>query len=158
MKEYKNLVKALNRQSSVVDVNDYLKFSQASVCGKNILSVDIKVLNDNVINSQCEENIYIPGVHDQIFLNLSDTNLERVLKQVEELNLIENFAKLIQKINSYFSKSNVEFTIKAGKKPTTSGTTRSRKKKVEEVSEEATNIVATETLNESIDQPPTINN
>lgn len=133
IKEYKNLVKALNKGLNVVDVNDYLEFSQASVSGKNILSVDIKEVAE--VNTQTDSQTYIPGVHDQTFLKIEGTSLEKVFKQIEDENLIENLSKFITKVNSYFSKSNVEFTIKAGKKPATTSTSR-KKKKVDEVTAE----------------------
>ena len=137
IQDYKKFVTALNKNLTVVDVNKYLKFSNASICGKDILSVDIKSINvDEEIG--CDESTYIPGLHDQVYLNLTDTKLEKALEQTLELNLIENLSKLIDKITTYFQKSNVEFTIKAGKKTTSSSST-SRKKKVSDnvaVSEE----------------------
>lgn len=134
VKEYKNLVKALNKGLNVVDVNNYLEFSQASVSGKNILSVDVKDVVEEV-STPVDVQTFVPGVHDQVFLNIDQTAMAQVFKQIQDENLIENLSELLAKVNSYFSKSNVEFTIKAGKKPTSraSSTTTRRKKKTDEV-------------------------
>lgn len=126
MKDYKKFVKALNKNLSVVDVNKYLPFSNASICGKDILSVDIKNVSlEEVTENQEISNTYIPSLHDQLFLNIDGTKLEKLLDEIDEQNLVENLSKLIDRLLSYFTKSNVEFTIKAGKKQST--TTRKKK-------------------------------
>ena len=125
IKEYNSFVKAMNKASEIVSVGAHLKFSNATVSGKDVLSIDIKDLEEEV--KPQDNTVYIPGVHDQVYLNINDTKLEKLLIKLEEANLIENMSKLIDKLYSYFNKSNVEFTIKTGKKPTTS-----RKKKTTE--------------------------
>ena len=131
LKEYSAFVKALNKGEDVVEVGKYLKFSNATVSAKDVLSVDIKDLAEEV--KPQDNTVFVPGVHDKVFLDLSDTRLDALLTKLEELNIVENTDKLLQKLVSYFNKSNVEFTIKAGaKKPSTSST---RKKKTEVESE-----------------------
>lgn len=124
MKQYKKFVRALNKGLDIVDVNKYLPFSNASISGKDVISVDIKI-NEQNDQSKDPVNTFIPGLHDQVYLNLDGTQLENLLNKLAETNLVENLDKLIDKMISYFNKSNVEFTIKAGKK-----TTQPKKQKV----------------------------
>ena len=140
IKDYRKFVKALNRSESVVDVSKYLPFSNASVCGKDIVSVDIKSSAD--LNKDPEDAVktYVPGVHDQVYLNITGTDLEKLLNQLAETGFIEKCSNLIDKLYSYVSKSNVEFTIKTAKK--TPATT--RKKKVAEAPVEQTSEPASQ--------------
>ena len=128
MKEYKSFVKALNKEPSVLSVGKYLKFSSATISGKDVLSVDIKDFDMEA--KPLDNTVFIPGVHDKVYLDLTDTRLDALLDKLEELQVIENLDKLVQKLVGFLNKSNVEFTIKAGKKPTA---TTSRKKKEEQV-------------------------
>lgn len=123
LKEYSAFVKALNKEPSVVAVGKYLKFSNATISGKDVLSVDLKNLEEET--KPLDNTIFVPGVHDKVYLDLTDTRLDALLDKLEELQVIENMDKLVQKLVSYLNKSNVEFTVKAGKKPAT--TTRKKK-------------------------------
>ena len=115
MNEYKSFVKALNKNEAVVPVGKYLSFSQASISGKDIISVDLKSTQEVEIKESV--TTFVPGVHDQVYLNITGTDLEKLLSKLEETNLIENISKLIDKIYSYLNKSNVEFSIKTAKRP-----------------------------------------
>lgn len=126
-KEYNSFIKKLNKEPSVVNVGEYLKFSNATISGKDVLSVDVKDLESE--SKPLDNTIFIPGVHDKVYLDLTDTRLDNFLNRLEELQVVENMDKLVQKLVSFFNKSNVEFTVKAGKKPATT----SRKKKEEQV-------------------------
>lgn len=132
LKEYQKFVTAMNRGTDVVLVGKYLKFSNTSVCGKDILGIDIKDLEEEV--KPQDNTVYVPGVHDRVFLDISKTQLEDLIQKLNNTDLIDNLDKLVQKMVSYFNKANVEFTIKAGKKPSTSSTT-GRKKKAAAVEE-----------------------
>lgn len=114
IKEYSRFVKALNSSSNVVQVNKYLKFSNATVSSKDVLSIDIKDLE--VETKPLDNTVFIPGVHDRVYLDLNDTRLDNFLNKLEKLEIVENTDQLIKKLVSYFNKSNVEFTIKAGRK------------------------------------------
>lgn len=114
LKEYNKFVDALNKTDGIVQVGKYLKFSNATVSGKDVLSVDIKELAEEV--KPVDNTIFVPGVHDRVYLDFTDTRLEALLTKLEDLSLLENLDKLVQKLVSYFNKANVEFSIKAGKK------------------------------------------
>ena len=114
LKEYNKFVNALNKTDGIVQVGKYLKFSNATVSGKDVLSVDIKELAEGV--KPVDNTIFVPGVHDRVYLDFTDTKLEALLTKLEDLSLLENLDKLVQKLVSYFNKANVEFSIKAGKK------------------------------------------
>ena len=114
LKEYNKFVNALNKTDGIVQVGKYLKFSNATVSGKDVLSVDIKELAEEV--KPVDNTIFVPGVHDRVYLDFTDTKLEALLTKLEDLSLLENLDKLVQKLVSYFNKANVEFSIKAGKK------------------------------------------
>ena len=129
MKEYSKFVKVLNDSDEVIQVGKYLKFSNATVSGKDVLSVDIKDLETEV--KPLDNTIFIPGVHDKVYLDLTDTRLDALLDKMESLELIENLDKLIQKLVGFFNKSNVEFNIKAGKKTSAPTTTRKKKSDAE---------------------------
>ena len=116
MKEYKAFVKALNKEPNIINVGKFLGFSNATISGKDVLSVDIKDVGVNA--KPLEDTMFIPGIHDKVYLDLTDTRLDGFLDKLEDLQLIENFDKLVQKLVGFLNKSNVEFTIKAGKKPT----------------------------------------
>lgn len=123
--DYKKFVTALNKNKTVIDVNKYLPFSNASISGKDIISVDIK--DQAICETVDPVTTFVPGVHDQVYLNIEGSDLENILKQLAETHLIEKFSNLIDKLYSYVSKSNVEFTIKTAKK-----TAAPRKKKITE--------------------------
>ena len=127
MNEYKSFVKALNKNEAVVPVGKYLSFSQASISGKDVISVDLKSTQE--METKEAVTTFVPGVHDQVYLNITGTDLEKLLNKLEETNLIENTSKLVDKICSYLNKSNVEFSIKTAKKPSAP-----RKKKAAETS------------------------
>lgn len=114
LKEYNKFVNALNKTDGIVQVGKYLKFSNATVSGKDVLSIDIKELAEEV--KPVDNTIFVPGVHDRVYLDFTDTKLEALLTKLEDLSLLENLDKLVQKLVSYFNKANVEFSIKAGKK------------------------------------------
>lgn len=117
-KEYSKFVNALNNpKDEVVQVGKYLKFSNAIVSSKGVLSVDIKDLETEV--KPLDNTVFVPGVHDKVYLDLSDTRLDNFLNKLEELETLENLDVLVKKLVSYFNRSNVEFTIKSGKKTPT---------------------------------------
>lgn len=126
LKEYNKFVNAMNRGKDVVYVGKYLKFANTSVCGKDVLGIDVKELNDEI--KPVDNTIYVPGVNDRVFLDLSKTQLENLITKINDTQLIENLDILLKKMSSYFNKANVEFTIKAGKK-STSTSSGGRKKK-----------------------------
>ena len=129
IKEYNSFVKALNKEPSVVTVGKYLGFSNSTISGKDVLSIDIKDFDTEA--KPLDSTVFIPGVHDKVYLDLTDTRLDSFLNRLEELQVVENMDKLVQKLVSFFNKSNVEFTVKAGKKPTATP----RKKKEEQVTD-----------------------
>lgn len=108
-------MRELNKKPSIVNVGKYLKFSNATVSGENVLSVDIKDLEVEV--KPLDNTVFIPGVHDKVYLDLNDTRLDALLNKMEELSILDNTDKLLQKLVSFFNRNNVEFIIKAGKKP-----------------------------------------
>lgn len=114
LKEYNKFVNALNKTDGILQVGKYLKFSNATISGKDVLSIDIKELAEEV--KPVDNTIFVPGVHDKVYLDFTDTKLEALLTKLEDLSLLENLDKLVQKLVSYFNKANVEFSIKAGKK------------------------------------------
>ena len=126
LKEYQKFVAAMNKGNEVVAVGKYLKFSNTSVCGKDVLGIDIKELEEEI--KPQDNTVYVPGIHDRVFLDVSDTPLYEFVQKLNDIELIDNLDKLVQKLLSYFNKANVEFTIKAGKKSTT-GSTGTRRKK-----------------------------
>ena len=132
LKEYQKFVAAMNKSTDVVLVGKYLKFSNTSVCGKDVLGIDIKDLEEEV--KPQDNTMYVPGVNDRVFLDISKTQLEDLIQKLNNTDLIDNLDKLVQRMVSYFNKANVEFTIKAGKKTSTSSTT-VRKKKATTVEE-----------------------
>ena len=155
IKDYKKFVKILNKNLSVVDVGNYLKFSNASICGKDVLSVDIKTIDINDDVTEVENTTFIPGLHDQTYLNLKDTPLEEILQQMKDTDFIPNMNKLIEKLLSFFNKSNVEFTIKAGSKKSTSNGSGTTKKKSTSSVTANVNDVPSVTL---IEEQSTVNN
>lgn len=52
----------MNKASEIVSVGAHLKFSNATVSGKDVLSIDIKDLEEEV--KPQDNTVYIPGVHD----------------------------------------------------------------------------------------------
>ena len=127
MKEYNSFVKALNKEPNVITVGKYLGFSNATISGKDVLSIDIKDFDTEV--KPLDNTVFIPGVHDKVYLDLTDTRLDALLDKIEELEIIENSNKLLQKLVSFFNKSDFEFNIIAGKKPASTP----RKKKEEQI-------------------------
>lgn len=115
IKEYCAFNKALNKEDGVVEVGKYLKFSHATISAKDVLSVDIKDFDSEA--KPLDNTVFIPGVHDKVYLDLTDTRLDNLLNKMEEMEILDNTNKLLQKLVSFFNKSDVEFNIKAGKKP-----------------------------------------
>ena len=127
LKQYEKFVHAINKDTNnVVSVGKYLKFSNATVSGKDVLCVDIKILEEEI--KPVDNTVFVPGVHDKVFLDLTDTRLDALLTKLENLNVVENIDKLVQKLVSYLNRSNLEFTIKTTKKQTS--TTRKKKSEV----------------------------
>ena len=128
-KEYRKFVTAINSsiENSMLYVNKYLAFSNANISCKDVLSVDLKVINeDDIVESS---DIQVSGTPNQVCLSLNGTSIDELVTKVNNLALIENVDKLIQKFLAYFNKSNVEFTIKtAAKKKATTNITASKKK------------------------------
>lgn len=131
MKEFKNFKNALNRnKDSMIEVGDYLKFSNATISSANILGIDLKSLE---ATKDIVANMSIPGVHDKTYLDLGDTGLDILIEKLKTTNIIENLDKFVQKVNAMMAKKDVEVTIKAGgkKKSTPTASTTTTKKKVE---------------------------
>lgn len=129
LKEYSKFVTEMNKGKDVVSVGKYLTFSNTSICGKDVLGIDIKDEEEKEDNV----DVYIPGAERDVKVNLSDSQVEKLAETILNSDLIDNLNKGLQKLLTYFGKSNVELSIKAGKKtPTT------KKKKVEEVKTENT--------------------
>lgn len=132
--EYDKFVTALNKTEGVIQARKYLTFSDATVSGKDVLSVDIKEVEEDKIVSM-DDQVFVPGVRDTAYLNLDGSSLDELIKKLNENNTVELFSKLCEKLYSYFNKSNVEFSIKsAPKKP--SSTPAKKKKPVEQVATE----------------------
>ena len=130
LQEYSRFVKAMNKGQDVVNVGKYLKFSNTSICGKDVLGIDVKVIDDVVVDATNDDkNVYVPGVHDVVYLDISKTQLEELIKKLNDIELIDNLDKLCKKLVSYFNKANVEFSIKGGKKHSSTTTTSGGKKK-----------------------------
>ena len=123
IKEYSKFVEAMKRGKEVVAVGKYLTFSNTSVCGKDVLGIDIKDVDEEV-----KPEVVIPGTEREVKVDLSESQIEKLAEKVLNSDLLDNLNKSLQKLLTYFSKSNVELSIKAGKKqPAT------KKKKVEDV-------------------------
>lgn len=122
MKEFKAFKSALNKKSnnSMIEVGDYLKFSNATISTTSILGVDLKTLDE--VKDLALANMSIPGVHDKTYLDLGDTGIDILINKLETTNVIENLDKFLQKVNTMMSKNNVEVTIKAGTKKKTTST------------------------------------
>lgn len=134
IKEYSKFVSALNRSSDgVVQVGKYLKFSNATVSRKDILSLDIKDLE--VEYKPLDNTIFIPGIHDKVYLDLTDTRLEAILDKLESLNVLENLNKFIQAFTDNTQSKNELKEVE--KKSTTS----KKKKKVTVESVEDNTII-----------------
>ena len=104
------------------------------------ISIDIKN-KDTTTKEKADVVVQVPGAHDQVFLNLQGTALEALITKVNGLALLDNLDKLVQKLLTYFNKSNVEFTIKAAaKKKSVNSGGGSSKKKVEPLSETTTDF------------------
>lgn len=116
MKEFKAFKKALNNNNnkSMIEVGDYLKFSNATISATSVLGVDLRTLDE--VKDLSLANMSIPGVHDKTYLDLGDTGIDVLINKLETTNVIENLDKFLQKVNSMMSKNNVEVTIKAGTK------------------------------------------
>ena len=139
MKEFKAFKSALNRNNKpMVEVGDYLKFSNATISATSVLGVDLKTLDE--VKDLSLANMSIPGVHDKTYLDLGDTGIDILINKLETTNIIENLDKFLQKVNTMMSKNNVEVTIKAGTKKKT--TTIPKKQIVEK---EVENIVKEDT-------------
>lgn len=129
MKEFKAFKSALNRKNrTMIEVGDYLKFSNATISAISVLGVDLKTLDE--VEDLSLANMSIPGVHDKTYLDLGDTGIDILINKLETTNVIENLDKFLQKVNAMMSKNNVEVTIKAGTKKKATTTT-SKKQTVE---------------------------
>lgn len=139
MKDYRKFVNAFKNPSIILNVGDYLPFSNASICGKDVLSIDIKsTLKSSGDNSIPDTNkVFISGlVQEQTSFSLKDTSIEAVFEQLKSNDVVDKLNNTLTLLLSYFARSDVEFTIKSGKKSNAG-----RKKKVVE-----SNDVTTTTL------------
>ena len=98
IKDYKKFVAAINKEKTIIDVNRYLPFSNASISGKDIISVDIK--DQMVLENVGGVTTFVPGVHDQVYLNIEGSDLEKLLKKLVETEFIEKSCDLIDKLYS----------------------------------------------------------
>jgi hypothetical protein len=139
VKDYQKFVAAINStENSMLYVNKYLAFSNANISCKDVLSIDLKIIDDDAIEAP---GIQISGTPNQICLNLNGTSIEELITKINNLSLIENIDKLIQKFLTYFNKSNVEFTIKtAAKKKAVTNTIVASKKKIESATNSSVNL------------------
>lgn len=118
MKEFKTFKGALNKNNKpMIEVGDYLKFSNATISATSVLGVDLKTIDE--VKDLSLANMSIPGVHDKTYLDLGDTGIDILINKLETTNVIENLDKFLQKVNAMMSKNNVEVTIKAGTKKKT---------------------------------------
>ena len=133
----------------MIQVSKYLTFSNASISAKNVLGIDIKEM---ICESLPESNtVHVPGVHDQLFLNIENTRVEELVNKLCDSTLIANVDALVKKLLSFLNKSNVEFTIKAGKKPTNNkSTTTSKSKRTTQNNVDVTtdNLTQIDTIND----------
>ena len=139
-KEYRKFVAAIDStENSMLHVNKYLAFSNANISCKDVLSVDLKVINEDDMVKSSDIQVS-SGTPNLIYLNLNGTSIEELVTKINNLSLVENVDKLIQKFLAYFNKSNVEFTIKtAAKKKATTNITAS-KKKIEDATTSSINL------------------
>ena len=124
-KHYNKFVKAINKHEGILKVKKYLPFSDATLSCDGILSTDIRNKNEQIPNPLTGGNntVKVPGVYDKVYLDITDTRLNDFLNKLLDLRILENTDKLLQKINSYLAKTDLEFSMKASKKvalPTTS--------------------------------------
>ena len=120
LKQYNKLVAALDKSEGVVNANKYFKWSNAKIDSNDILAIDIKTIDiDNTSIDQT--SVFVPGAHDKVYLDMSETSLQQLLDKLNNTDVLENFNKLILKLLTFFNKSNVEVSIKA--KPKVKATT-----------------------------------
>lgn len=96
-KEYSRFIKAMNMYGGVVRVGKYLKFSDATVTSKDVLSIDIKEFASEDEEKPLDSNVFIPGIYDRIYLDLSDTKLEKLIDKIDNLGILEDLKNLIKK-------------------------------------------------------------
>lgn len=118
MRDYKRFIAALNKGSNIVNVNKYLPFSNASISGKDILSVDIKTQSID-LETRNEISTHIPNVFNQFYFDLDRVEIEKFLNQLLEANLVEKSSNLLEKLLEYLNKADLEFTAKSRKKRAT---------------------------------------
>ena len=124
-KHYSKFVKAINKYEGILKVKKYLPFSDATLSCDDVLSTDIINRNEQIANPSIggSNAVKVPGVYDKVYLDITDTRLNDFLNKLLDLRILENTDKLLQKINSYLAKTDLEFSMKASKKvalPTTS--------------------------------------
>lgn len=117
-KHYGKFVKALNKYEGVLKVKKYLSFSDATVSCDDVLSTDIKTRNGQIpdLPMSGSNAVKVPGVYDKVYLDITDTRLNDFINKLLDLRVLENTDKLLQKINSYLAKTDLEFSMKASKK------------------------------------------
>lgn len=108
IKEYKKFLNALSKPQPVVNVGSYLKFSNATISGEGILSVDI--VDDN---REVEESTTV--ISEVNPLNL----IAEFLQKLDATGIISNLDTLLKRINNMMAKNNVDITIKASNKKAT---------------------------------------
>lgn len=106
--EYKKFLNALSKPQPIINIGSYLKFSNATISGEGILSVDIVDDNQEIE----ESNTVISEVNP---LNL----IAEVLQKLDATGIISNLDTLLKKINNMMAKNNVDITIKASNKKAT---------------------------------------
>lgn len=98
LKEYKNFIAALNKKTKIVEVFKYLKFSNAVISAEHVLGVDIKIFNDEV--EGVASNIIVPELNRKVAIDVSETSLDTILKQLESTQLISHLDLLIRKLSN----------------------------------------------------------
>lgn len=107
LKDYKKFIKYLCKEGDIVSIGKYLRFSDSFICGKDIMSVDLKdkpcvdtahvILSDDTNNSFEISSEKI----NTMSIDLSDTQLSDLIKKVNDLGIVDNINTLLSKVNEF---------------------------------------------------------
>ena len=87
----------MKRGKEVVAVGKYLTFSNTSVCGKDVLGIDIKDVDEEV-----KSEVVIPGTEREVKVDLSESQIEKLAEKVLNSDLLDNLNKSLQKCRVKF--------------------------------------------------------
>ena len=134
-KHYSKFVKAVNKHEGILKVKKYLPFSDTTLSCDDVLSTDIKNRDEQIPNPPMSGSnaVKVPGVYDKVYLDITDTRLNDFLNKLLDLRILENTDRLLQKINSYLAKTDLEFSMKASKKVALPTTSKNKKGKTKSV-------------------------